>query len=166
MPLFRPMASRTGPLTTTSCPAGWVVTAWACRLNAGSSTACAAAATTGKYSGRQPASTAQAATRASVASPIAGGTRPREASPSRPPSIASTRSAVGGITGRPSVQPRSNISSSSSAPSWPDIAAARSGSMAALDEQPGLVSGPVSGGAASSAPSREPAARSSAASDG
>ena len=34
MPLFRPMASRTGPLTTASCPAGWVVTAWPCRLNA------------------------------------------------------------------------------------------------------------------------------------
>ena len=48
MPLFRPIASRTGPFTTTSCPAGWVVTAWPCRLNAGSSAAWQAATTTGK----------------------------------------------------------------------------------------------------------------------
>ena len=37
-------ASRTGPLTTAIWPAGWVVTAWPCRLNSGLSIASAAAA--------------------------------------------------------------------------------------------------------------------------
>ena len=61
MPAFSPIASRTDPLTTTTCPGGDVVTACPFRLNAGSSAASTAAATTGKYSGRQPARTAQAA---------------------------------------------------------------------------------------------------------
>ena len=151
IPLFSPIARLTGPLTTTSWPAGCVVTAWPCRLNAGSSTARAAATTTGKYAGRQPARTAQAATRSSVASPIDGGTNPRDTEPSAPPSIASTRSGVGGTTGRPSVQPRSNISSISSSARWLEIAAAISGSMADFDEQPGLYRGSVAGGPARAA---------------
>ena len=115
MPALRPIASRTGPLTTMSWPGGEVVTAWPLRLKASSSAASHAARTTGKYAGRQPASTAQAATRSSVASPMPGGTgaerraagRGRRAS--RPPA-----SRVGGTTGSPSVQPRSNRSSISS----------------------------------------------------
>ena len=78
IPLCTPIASRTGPLTITSWPAGWVVTACPSRLKAGSSAASTAASTTGKYSGRQPARTAHAATRSSVASPIPGGTSPSD----------------------------------------------------------------------------------------
>ena len=59
---------------------------------------------------------AQAATRSSLASPWAGGTKPRDRVGSRPASIASTRSGVGGTTGSPSLQPRSSMSSSSSSP--------------------------------------------------
>ena len=87
---------------------------------------------------------------------MSGGTRPRETPGSLPPSIASTRSGVGGTTGRPSVQPRSNISSMPSVPAGADIAAASSGSIAALEEHPGLSSGSVASGAASPAPRSAP----------
>ena len=89
---------------------------------------------------------------------MAGGTGPRDTPPSAPPSIASTRSAVGGITGRPSVQPRSNISSASSVPTALDIAATSSGSMAAFEEHPGLCNGSPAGGPASRVPSSAEAA--------
>ena len=88
---------------------------------------------------------------------MSGGTGPRETRPSQPPSIASTRSGVGGTTGRPSVQPRSNISSNVVGASRAEIAAASSGSIAALDEHPGLTSGPVASGIASPAPRSAPA---------
>ena len=51
MPELRPAAAAPGPLTITICPAGCVVTAWPCGLNAGSSTASTAAATTAKCCG-------------------------------------------------------------------------------------------------------------------
>src|ERR1700757_3741499 len=88
---------------------------------------------------------------------MSGGTGPRETRPSQPPSTAPPRSGGGGTTGRPSVQPRSNISSTSSVPAGAEIAAASSGSIAALDEQPGLSSGSVASGIASSAPRSAPA---------
>jgi len=77
--------------------------------------------------------------------------------------MASTRSAVGGITGRPSVQPRSNISSASSAPAAPDTAATSSGSMAAFEEHPGLCNGSLAGGPARRVPRSAPAASTRAA---
>ena len=100
-----PIAAATGPLTIRAGPQGWVVTACPLRLNAGSSAASTAATTTGKYSGRQPASTAQAAIRSRVASPMPGGTSPSDASGSRPPSIASTRAGRRRDDGQPVAPP-------------------------------------------------------------
>src|SRR3954469_19936935 len=149
IPLLTPIASRIGPLTITSCPAGWVVTAWPLRLNAGSSAAATAARTTGKYSGRQPASTAHAATRSSVASPMPGGTSPSDRCGSRAPSIVSTRARVGGTTGSPSLHPRSNMSSISSPAPALSMSASISSSYVDFAAQPGFVRGgsPVISGA-------------------
>ena len=112
---LNPSSSRIGPLTIRTCPGGDVVTACPWTLNAGSRTHSTAARTTGKYSGRHPARTAHEATRSSVASPIAGATGPSERSGGRSPSIRATASVVGGTTGSPSLQPRSNMSSRASA---------------------------------------------------
>ena len=74
----------------------------------GSQIASTPAITAGKYSGRQPASTALIAILSTVARPSPGATRPMSSSPSRPlaATAARTRSAVGGTTGSPSVTPR------------------------------------------------------------
>src|SRR4051812_17930276 len=159
IPLWTPIASATGPPTTTSWPAGWVVTACPLRLKAGSSAASTAARTTGKYSGRQPARTAHAATRSSVASPMPGGTSPSDWRGSRPPSIASTRERVGGTTGSPSVHPRSNMSSISSAAPALSTSASISSSYVDLAAQPGFVRGAssvISGAGAPTAPQAWP----------
>ena len=67
------------------------------------------ASTTGKYSGLQPASTALIATFSTLHGTLSGGTLPIISAASRcaPRSMRSTRIAVGGTTGRPSLQPRS-----------------------------------------------------------
>ena len=64
--------------------------------------------TTGRYSGRQPASTAFAATFSTVHGTRSGGTRATTSEGARevPASIRRTRSGVGGTTGSPSLQPR------------------------------------------------------------
>src|SRR3954463_7996112 len=51
IPLCTPIASATGPPTTTSWPAGWVVTAWPPMFKAGSSGAPTAAGATGEGRG-------------------------------------------------------------------------------------------------------------------
>ena len=83
------------------------------RLNRSSSMASMAVMITGMCSGRQPAMTALVAIRSTVALPPRGGTSPMTSSAS--PRVYSTnrrtRSAAGGTTGRPSVQPDSNINS-------------------------------------------------------
>ena len=98
-----------GPFTTISGATGWVVACTESRLKSGSASASMAARTTGKYSGRQPAMTALAAMRSTVASPWRGGSTPITSRGSR--SVASRNSStaisVGGTIGSPSVQPRS-----------------------------------------------------------
>ena len=81
-------------------------------LKAGSSIASTAASTTGKYSGRQPAMTAFAAVFSTVASPRRGSTSPSTSDGARVVNahMASTRASVGGMIGRPSVQPRASNS--------------------------------------------------------
>src|SRR3954470_23644806 len=132
------------------------------RLKAGSSAASSAARTTGKYSGRQPARTAHAATRSSVASPMPGGTSPSDWRGSRPPSIASTRERVGGTTGSPSVHPRSNMSSISSAAPALSMSASISSSYVDLAAQPGFVRGGSSGIPGAAAPTASHASPTSA----
>jgi hypothetical protein len=75
----------------------------------------------GEYSGRQPAITAFTASFSTVARPKFGGTSPTSASRDRrvAASIASTRAREGGTTGSPSVTPRSNQTSRSSAGYFP-----------------------------------------------
>src|SRR5437773_637320 len=75
-------------------------------LNARSSIASTAAATTGNARGSQPAITALTASFSSVTCRHRGGITPRLLAPSRPPSIALTRSSVGAMIGRPSAQLR------------------------------------------------------------
>ena len=72
-----------------------------------------AASTTGRYSGRQPAITALIATFSTVHSARSGGSTHTTSPGARdvPSSIRSTRSSVGGVTGRPSVQPRAKAAS-------------------------------------------------------
>ena len=93
------------------------VTAW--RLNWGSHIASSVAATTGKYSGRQPAMTALTAAFSAVMTRPLTGSAPRMSEGIRPPasSAARTLSSVGGTTGSPSVQPRSRNASNSAASS-------------------------------------------------
>ncbi len=76
--------------------------------------------------------------------------------------MASTRSSVGGTTGSPSVQPRSNISSISSIPGAGAAEASAShseGSTAAFEAHPGLRSGSEAAGVGSSGTPRSSAAR-------
>src|SRR5438093_81462 len=110
---FTSSARRIGPLTMTRGVTASVVPDTPTRENSGSQIALTAAMTTGMYSGRQPGITALTATRSTVARPLAGATRPISSSPPRPlaATVAPTRSAVGGTTGRPSVTPRANSSS-------------------------------------------------------
>ena len=95
-----------GPLTMTAVPLGWVViAAWKKRYS-GSAIASIAAMTIGKYSGRQPASTALTASLSTViAAPLGVGPASSTASGGRVtlPSMAATRSGVGATTGSPSV---------------------------------------------------------------
>ena len=85
-------------------------------LNVSVHAASTAASTTGRYSGLQPASTALIATFSTVHSTRSGGTTATMSSGARsvPSSMRSTRASVGGTTGSPSLQPRSNIASASS----------------------------------------------------
>src|SRR3989442_8982177 len=107
---FTSRARRIGPLTMTRGVTASVVPDTPTRETSGSQIALTAAMTTGMYSGREPAITALTATRSTVARPLAGATRPISSSPPRPlaATVAPTRSAVGGTTGRPSVTPRAN----------------------------------------------------------
>ncbi len=116
MPPFMPIACVTGPFTTMTGPAGIVVASTPCTLNASVQAASTAASTTGRCSGRQPASTALTATFSTVQGTRSGGTIATTSSGARvvPASIASTRSSVGGTTGSPSVQPRAYAASTSS----------------------------------------------------
>ena len=114
MPEFIPMACVIGPFTITpGRPVGRRQQPW--MLNSSVHAASTAASTTGRYSGLQPAITALIATFSTVHSTRSGGTTATTSSGSRvvPSSMRSTAS-VGGTTGRPSVQPRSNIASMSS----------------------------------------------------
>ena len=94
-----------------------VVPDWPWRLNAGSHAASITASTVGKYSGRQPAITALTASFSTVPRPKLGGISATRLSRARRvvARVCSTRSRVGGTTGRPSVTPRSNQRSMSSA---------------------------------------------------
>ena len=68
------MRSRIGPLTMSTGPTGIVVASRPCMLNSSVHAASTAASTTGRYSGRQPASTALTATFSTVHSTRSGGT--------------------------------------------------------------------------------------------
>jgi len=88
-------------------------------VESGWSTARTLASTTGKYSGRQPAITAFAATFSTVTVPWSGSMRPRTSSGAdfAPRSIASTSASVGGTTGSPSVHASASSASLASAKS-------------------------------------------------
>ena len=107
--LCSPSLSLMGPLIIRSGAHGWVVACIAYRLNAGSDMALNAAVITGKYSGRHPAITELIANFSMVAAPQLGGISQItwSAGMSEHESISSTRFGVGGVIGRPSVQPRS-----------------------------------------------------------
>ena len=107
-PEFMPISRATGPLTTTRMAAPIVLTEMACRLNWGSVMALTTATTTGKCSGRQPAMTALMAAFSAVTTRALVGSVPRISDGGRPARSrkALTLSAVGGMMGRPSVQPR------------------------------------------------------------
>ena len=77
--------------------------------NVGCNTARTAAITTGIAAAAQPASTAHTATFSMVTGEHDGGIEPKTSSGGRPDAAtaASTRDAVGGTTGRPSVHPSS-----------------------------------------------------------
>ena len=115
-PEFMPMRRVTGPFTTTIGPEKYVVQRSPCIANAGSRAASTTARTTGRYSGLHPAMTALIATFSTVQGTLLGGIAPTISCGSRvvPPSIRSTRTAVGGTTGSPSLQPRAKQSSCSS----------------------------------------------------
>ena len=100
-------------------PTGIVVASTPWMLNSSLQIASIAVSTHGRYSGRQPAITAEMATFSTVTSTRSGGTVATMSWASRrvPSSMRSTRSSVGGTTGRPSVQPRENIASNSSSSS-------------------------------------------------
>src|SRR6266851_3533651 len=102
-------ALRAGPLTMKSGEWKLVVAETPWRSKASSHMASTPAITTGRYSGRQPAMTALIAIFSTVARPKLGGTSATRSAASRPdpPIMAVTRSRVGGMTGRPSVTPRS-----------------------------------------------------------
>ena len=106
-PLANPNWWRMGPLTMINGADPAVLADVPCRLNSGATMHSTAVSTTGMYSARHPAITAAMATFSTVI------TRPRTGSvlSTSPGSRCaasrnrSTRSSVGGITGRPSVQP-------------------------------------------------------------
>ena len=112
-PQFMPMRRATGPFTTMTGPAKWVVQSRPCMEKPGISAASTAASTVGKYSGRQPDMTALMAAFSTVQGARLGGISPMISSAARvvPASIRATRRSVGGTIGRPSVQPRSNAAS-------------------------------------------------------
>ena len=80
-------------------------------LNSGSTIASTAAMSTGMYSGKHPAITALMAIFSTVATPPSGLMYPISREASRPvaPTIRSTLSGVGGITGKPSDHPPSSM---------------------------------------------------------
>ena len=96
-----------GPLIIKSGATGWVVGCKLLRLICGSHIAATAVMTRDIYSGRQPAITALMAIFSTVASPQPGGMVATTSSGSRftAANILSTASAVGGMIGKPSVQP-------------------------------------------------------------
>src|SRR5712692_435796 len=108
-PALSPISRAIGPLTTRSGATGWVVAWMASRLNSGWASASMPARITGRYSGRQPAITALAAMRSTVASPCRGGSTPRTSRGSRSVQRRNSRTAasVGGTIASPSVQTRS-----------------------------------------------------------
>ena len=100
-----PSSSAIGPLTTMATPPGCVVIAVWKKRYSGAAIARTTASTTGKYSGRQPASTALIARlRTVIADPlgIGGPISVSSGGSGEAASIASTRSSVGATTGRPS----------------------------------------------------------------
>src|SRR5437899_4758416 len=103
-------AVRAGPLTTKTGATASVVPDTPTRLKPSPQSASTPAITAGRYSGRQPAITAFTAIRSTVARPKAGATRAIRSSARKPEAAiaASTRSRVGGTTGKPSVTPRAN----------------------------------------------------------
>ena len=107
-PPWIPADRAAGPEARMNTAQGWVVALMPSRLNGGCEIASTAARTTGNCCGRHPAMTALMATACTVASPCLGARTPSTSSGSRPDdsTIASTRSVVGGIRGRPSDQPR------------------------------------------------------------
>ena len=111
----RPASCRIGPLTITQGVAPMVVACTPCRLNGSSSMASTAASTTRRCDGSQPAITAFAATLPTVQVLYMGRAQAGDSVGSRavPAIIAATRSAVGGINGRPSDQPAASIASCS-----------------------------------------------------
>lgn len=102
------MRRRIGPLTTITGAVGMVVASRPCTLKASVQAASTLASTTGRYSGVHPAITALIATFSTLHSTRSGGTQATISSGLRvvPESMASTRSAVGGTSGSPSLQPR------------------------------------------------------------
>ena len=105
------MRRRTGPLTITTGPTGMVVASTPWALNSSVHAASTAASTTGRYSGRQPASTALIATFSTVHSTRSGGTTATMSSGGRrvPASIAQHARLRRRHDGSPSVHPRSNM---------------------------------------------------------
>ena len=116
MPLFMPMARVPGPLQTITGPTGMVVANTPWMLKVSLHTASTPAITHGRYSGLQPAITALMAIFSTVTSTRSGGTTATTSEGARvvPCSMRMTRCSVGGTTGSPSVQPRSNMASNSS----------------------------------------------------
>ena len=96
-----------GPLTIIKGATGCVVGCMPIISTGFSHIAATAAINTGIYSGRQPAITALIAIFSTVASPQLGGTAAITSDGDRfvPVNILSTASSVGGMIGRPSVQP-------------------------------------------------------------
>lgn len=153
---FIPISRATGPLTTTAGAESHVVASSPCALNSVVHAASTAASTTGRYSGRHPASTALTATFSTVTGTRLGGTTATTSPGSRavPSSIRSTRACVGATTGSPSDQPRpwrasasscsavsSTVRECSDAPRVrTSSSSARSGSIV-RDPQPGRCSG-------------------------
>src|ERR1700722_8933100 len=103
-PPFMPTSAASGPLTTMSGEATWVVACTPLRLNARSVSASIAARTIGAYSGRQPAITMLIASISRVSAPQRGATL-HSTNCGSPPSAATTASIfswVGGKSVRPS----------------------------------------------------------------
>ena len=111
-----PISSRTGPLTSIIGARPAVVAIEPCKGNCPPAAASTEARTVGKYSGLQPAITALIAVFSTLIGAMFGGSVATTACGSlqcsgAQPSIRSTRSRVGGTTGRPSVMPWANMNS-------------------------------------------------------